>query len=290
MASGEEPITTLERGEVEWTILERDGYPADLNKIRHALLSLAETQILEAKTADPAFHDRLGVEAIAADTAGGIEVRLIGPAEPVEVIVGNTAGEYRRYVRRKNENQTYLINRDPEFGATLTDWLDTTIVDVDSQRIRQVTVSHTDGETLIVSKDVRGQPSFSVENVPEERELRYDSIANVMGSVLDGLTLEDVERLTDTTAEVVETEFRTFDGLVIKTHALERGEEGWVSFAATVDPTLPEEEVSEEMRVAAEAEAARINARLQGWQYRISTSKFDQLTRGMADLLQDSDG
>ncbi len=281
---GEEAVATLERDASGWKVLERDGYPADLNKIRHALLSLAETQILEAKTADATLHDRLGVEAITADTAGGIVIRLIGSAAPVAVIVGDTAGDYRRYVRRQNEDQAYLINRDPELGTTITDWLDAAIVDIDGERIQQVSVSRPDGETLVVSKEVRGQSNFTVENIPQERELRYDSIANVLGNVLDGLTLDDVERLTDTTEEIFVTEFRTFDGLVISARSLERDEETWVSFAATVDATLPPE--SAQTRAAAESEAAEINARVQGWRYQISTYKFEQLTRAMADLLQ----
>ena len=281
---GEEPVATLERNASGWMVMERDGYPVDLRKIRHALLSLAETQILEAKTADAALHDRLGVEAITADTAGGIAVRLIGTTAPVTVIVGDAAGEYRRYVRRQNEDQSYLINRDPELGTTVTDWLDAAIVDIDGERIQQVSVSRPDGDTLVVSKEVRGQPNFTVENIPEERQLRYDSIANVLGNVLEGLTLDDVERPTESPEEIIITEFHTFDGLVITTRSLERDEEAWVTFAATVDPTLPPE--SAETRAAAEAEATEINARVQGWRYRIPTYKFEQLTRAMADLLQ----
>lgn len=281
---GEEPVATLERTASGWVVLERDGYPADLRKIRHALLTLAETQILEAKTADAGLHDRLGVEAITADTAGGIAVRLIGSATPIEFIVGDAAGEYRRYVRRQNEDQSYLINRDPELGTTVTDWLDTAIVDIDGARVQQVTVSRPDGETLVVSKDVRGQSNFTVVNLPEERELLYAAIANVMGNVLAGLALDDVEHLTDATEEVIVTEFRTFDGLVITAQSSERDEGTWVSFAATIDQTLPPESV--ETRAAAEAEAAEINGRVQGWRYKIPAYKFEQLTREMTDLLQ----
>lgn len=281
---GEEPVVTLERDVSGWTVLERDGYPADLRKVRHTLLSLAETQILEAKTADSTLYDRLGVEAVTTDTAGGIAIRLIGSTAPFEIIVGDAAGDYRRYVRRQNEDQSYLINRDPELGTSATDWLDATIVDIDGERIQQVAVTRPEGETLVVSKEVRGQSNFTVETIPEERKLRYDSIANVLGNVLERVMLDDVERLGDTTEEIIVTEFRTFDGLVITARSLERDQGAWVSFAATVDPMLPPE--SEETRVAAAAEAAAINERVQGWRYQISTYKFEQLTRTMADLLQ----
>ncbi|MFP6830108.1 MAG: DUF4340 domain-containing protein [Gammaproteobacteria bacterium] len=285
VGAGEERLATLERNDSGWTVLERGGYPADLTKTRHALLSLAETQILEAKTANPALHDRLGLEAITSDTAGGIAVELIGPAEPVRIIVGDAEGDYQRYVRRQGEDQTYLINRDPELATSAVDWLDTAIVNVDGERIQHVTVSRSDGEPLIVSKAVRGQANFTVENIPEGRKIRYDSIANVMGNILESLTLDDVEPLTETTDEVIVTEFRTFDGLVITARSLERDDSAWASFAAAVDPTLPPE--SEQTRADAAVEATEINERVQGWRYQIATYKFDQLTREIADLLQD---
>lgn len=285
VGAGEERLATLERNDSGWTVLERGGYPADLTKTRHALLSLAETQILEAKTANPALHDRLGLEAITSDTAGGIAVELIGPAEPVRIIVGDAEGDYQRYVRRQGEDQTYLINRDPELATSAVDWLDTEIVNVDGERIQHVTVSRSDGEPLIVSKAVRGQANFTVESIPEGRKIRYDSITNVMGNILESLTLDDVEPLTETTDEVIVTEFRTFDGLVITARSLERDDSAWASFAAAVDPTLPPE--SEQTRADAAVEATEINERVQGWRYQIATYKFDQLTREIADLLQD---
>jgi len=285
VGAGEERLATLERNDSGWTVLERGGYPADLTKTRHALLSLAETQILEAKTANPALHDRLGLEAITSDTAGGIAVELIGLAEPVRIIVGDAEGDYQRYVRRQGEDQTYLINRDPELATSAVDWLDTEIVNVDGERIQHVTVSRSDGEPLIVSKAVRGQANFTVENIPEGRKIRYDSIANVMGNILESLTLDDVEPLTETTDEVIVTEFRTFDGLVITARSLERDDSAWASFASAVDPTLPPE--SEQTRADAAVEATEINERVQGWRYQIATYKFDQLTREIADLLQD---
>lgn len=284
IGAGNELIATLERGDPDWVVAERDGYPADLTKTRHALLSLAETTILEATTANPALHDRLGVEDVADESAVGTLVRLVGPANPVEIVVGNAEGEYQRYVRRQGEEQSYLINRDPEIYTEITDWLATEIIDIDADRIKQVTVTRTD-ETLVVLKEVRGETNFTVRDIPEGRELRYDSIPNVMGSVLSDLTLDDVSRATEFTQDVIETEFLTFDGLVISAQSSEEDDNAWASFSASVDPDLPAE--SEQTRADAEAEAAEINARVGGWRYRIPTVKFEQLTRAMDDLLQE---
>ena len=71
--AGNEPIATLQRDEDGgWTIAEKAGYPADVAKVRETLIGLAEARIVEAKTANPEFYDRLGVEAVENEAAGGV--------------------------------------------------------------------------------------------------------------------------------------------------------------------------------------------------------------------------
>ena len=306
VGAGEEAIATLERGAAGWSVVERDGYPADLQKIRHTLLSLAEARILEAKTANPDWHDRLGVEAIENESAGGVAVTLIGPDAPVSVIVGDAVGDYQAYVRRADEDQSYLIDRDPEVSSATTDWLEPGILTIPGERIQRVTVTHLDGEVLTILKDDPGQTNFAVEAIPADRELQYDSVANVMGNVLANLSLQDVEADTDDQEPVTVTEFRTFDGLLITAESIEREDEAWVSFGVDYEPPaevageeLSEEEAGdeppEEVEAAAaapesgsdaEAEAGELQRRLDGWRYRVATYQYDQMTRRMSELLR----
>ena len=283
-------VATLERNADGWSIQERGGYPADLTKVRHTLLSLAEARILEAKTANPDWYDRLGVESVESNDAGGVFVTLDGIDTALSLIVGDTAGDYQAYVRRPDDAQSYLIDRDPEVGRTAADWLDTELLTIAGDRVQSVTVSHPDGEVLNVSKDAPEQTNFSVDAVPEGRELQYDSVANVMGNVLGNLSLQDVEPLEETDERVTVTEFRTFGGLSITASSLERDDEAWVSFVVGYEPpAAPSEEDTgspAESTVDVQAEAEQLDQRLSGWRYRIATYQFDQMTRRMSDLLR----
>jgi hypothetical protein len=282
VGAGSDTVATLDRDEDGWTVRERGGYNADLTKVRHTLLSLAEARILEAKTANPELHDRLGVEDIQADNAGGLAVTLHGPTEPTAIVVGDAAGDYRRYVRRADDSQSYMINRDPEIGETAADWLDTNIIDLASGRVREITVTHPDGEIVRAAKTSVDEANFTVENIPEGRSLLYDSVANVVASVLQNLTLEDVERATDaTTAQTTITELVTFDGLRLTVTGLERDDTTWVSIAATTESDSQQAD-----QTATATQAQTLNERLSGWRYRIPSYKFEQLTRRMDDLLQ----
>jgi hypothetical protein len=289
VGAGGEIIATLNRGMERWSIMERDNYPADSQKIRHTLLSLAEAKTLEAKTSNPEWHDRLGVEAIENSNANGISISLAGADTPVNIILGNTVGDSQAYIRQVDEPQSYLIDRDPGVGGSITDWLDTEVLAIARERIQRITVTHPDGEILTVFKEDAEQANFMVDSIPAGRELQYDSVANVIGNVLSNLNLQDVELRTDDDTPMTITEFRTFDGLVITAETIKREENAWVALRASYEPpsqlTGEEGPSTQETALGVEAEARELDQRLSNWRYHVATYQADQMSRRTNDLL-----
>lgn len=244
--AGSERVATLARGDDgSWTVAEKDGYPADVEKVRRTLIGLAEARIVEPKTANPDFYDRLGVEGVEGEAAGGVAVALTGSETPVNVIVGNTEGTSQVYIREADQAQSFLVDRNPDVGNETTDWLATGILAIPGSRMARVTVTHPDGETVSVSKVDSEQSNFDVEAIPPGRELQYASIANVMGNVLSNLNLQDVEPRTETDEPATITEFVTFDGLAITAESVERDDEPWVAFRAEYRPPAEQPEPAE---------------------------------------------
>ena len=290
VGAGSAPVATLERGgDGSWSVAEKDGYPADTEKVRQTLISLAEARIVEPKTANPDFYDRLGVEDVEDEAAGGVAVTLTGAEMPVNVIVGDTEGTSQVYVREADQAQSFLVDRNPDVGNETTDWLATEILAIPGDRMARVTVTHPDGEVVAVSKADPEQSNFDLEEMPPGRELQYASVANVMGNVLSSLNLQDVEPGTNTDEPVTVTEFVTFDGLVITAESVERDDEPWVAFRAEYRAPAeePESEDDETGGTDVAAEALELDRRLSPWRFRIASFQFDQMTRRMDDLLRD---
>jgi hypothetical protein len=235
--AGGEAVATLEKRESGWVVANKSDYPADVTKLRQSLRALAEAKIREVKTANPEFYDRLGVVDTSDSKASGVAVSVTVPGKDFgTVILGNTEGAKQRYARRANEPQSYLIDRDPEVPKNASQWLDARILDVRGDRVQQVTIRHADGETVSVSKASADAANFDVAAVPKGRELLYAGVANVIGSALRELNLEDVERADDNAGErPVHVEFKTFDGLVVRATGTQRGDEKWLTFEASVD-------------------------------------------------------
>jgi hypothetical protein len=230
-------VATLDRQPDKWTVMERGGYPADVGKLRKNLLALAEARILEQKTSNPDNYDRLGVQDIDNKTAKGVAISFAAANRKLPtLIIGNAEGTKYRYVRRAGEAPSFLIDRDPDLPHDTAQWLDPIIVDVQPNRVQQVTIHHSDGETLIVEKADRAATNFTVQDVPKGRELLYPGVANVIGNSLRQLNLSDVEPLGQAAGEpAVTVEFRTFDGLVIKVDGFKTDDKNWLTFNAAFD-------------------------------------------------------
>jgi hypothetical protein len=311
LIAGETPAATLERRADEWVVIEKDGYRADVGKLRTGLRALAEARILEPKTANPTLHSRLGVEDLSDEMAAGLAVSFTASGRTLPtVILGNAEGSSYRYARRAGEPQSFLIDQDPDLPRNPSQWVDPEIVDLRGTRVQQVTITHPD-ETVTISKATPDAANFAVADVPEGRELLYAGVANVVGNALRELKLEDVARADPSAAaesDAVVVEFRTFDGLVLVARGMADGEQSWLTFAASYDPEQaarfadaaeavpatdePDADAATDAAAAPDAagdvtaEAAAINARTQGWRYQIASYQYDQLTRRMSDLLQ----
>jgi hypothetical protein len=298
--ANDETVATLEKRPESWVVADKHGYTADAAKLRQALTALGEAKILEQKTATPALYDRLGVEDVSAPGAAGISIAATAPGRELPtVILGNAEGSGYRYARRAGEAQSFLIDRNPDVPRTAAQWVDSVIVDVRGERVREVTITHADGEVVRLSKASAELANFDVAGIPNGRELSYPGVANVVGSSLRELNLEDLEPAAAAAEPATIVEYRTFDGLVVRITGIERNDESWIALEASVDASQaaapPVAPVAEGAAAPAEgaspaadpsAEAARINAKVGGWRYKIAGFQYDQMTRRMADLLK----
>lgn len=313
ITDAEGSLTVVHEGDA-WRVRDKSGYPADTATLRRVLLAVAEARKVEQKTANASLYDRLGVQHPAEEGGEGVLIEASAPEFGFSLILGDSAqGDYR-YARIPAEEQSWLIDRNPELPQESTGWLRSDILDVGSADVRSVEIRHADGETIRLRKDDRQAGTFTVEEIPEGRELSYPTVVNSIAGALGNLTLEDVARVGDEgLAPTAHVTYLTFDGLQVNVTTGEIDDATWITVDAAVQaadtgaPTGGEAQVAGEPEAtdadeeespqpeAAEAETAgptpaeqaeAINARTAGWRYRIAGYKADQLTRRWEDILK----
>lgn len=295
IARGEEAPLRLDATGGAWIVSDRDGYPADVGKIRELLLALADARVLEEKTANPERYAQLGVEGPAAGSDSA-RVTIAAGERRFDIVIGNVAQRSFRYVRLADEPTSVLIDTNPALPDSAGDWLRPDILDVSNERIRALSIVHADGEEILVTKSAADTPDFEVSNLPEGRELSYPTVANGLAGALAALTLEDV-RKAEPGDTAVTASFETSDGLVVTAAIVKQDETAWIGFtaaAAAQEAAGPEtgDEASDGVAAAPEPavdlqqQADALNARLAGWQFRVPDYKADLMQRRWADILK----
>lgn len=312
-AAGDKPVATIERGPAGWQVDEQQGYPADVGRLRRNLLALAGATIIEEKTANPAFYDRLQVEDIEHATAAGLRLDISSKDQLLaSVIIGATgvSGSDSAYVRRAGEAQSWLVRAALDLPREATGWLDRRITAIPASRIATITITQPDGASLHLEKERAGESDFTVARVPAGRKLSFPGVGNVLGGILADLDLDAVEPWADFKPGKLRptlARFGTFDGLVVEVRTWQLPGGARIHLSASVDEALaarytpppatavpePEAAVASDAIAAATrkdlaavtAEAGELNARLAGWAYGVPSYKVEQLTRRMDELL-----
>ena len=311
VAAGASEVVTLQRGEQGWVVEQLGGYPADWQKVHALLRDLAEAEVVESKTANPAYHARLGVEDIEVDDAAGVLVR-VGADSPLGVVVGHVpSGRDGRYVRLEGSEQALLVDRELQLPPSPVEWAQRDIVDFASSNVREVEILHPDGDRVLVSKASAEAADFALLNVPEGREARGGWANNQLGGLFTRLRADDI-RLDDLAGETpaedvpdpVRIRVQTFDGLELIGELYALGPEGetedWLRLRAaqpgappadgpgeTAGETAGDSAVDEDATDATPRDTLEaIQARTSGWLFRVPAFKADTMRQRREDLLE----
>jgi hypothetical protein len=302
LVSGDDGGVTFEKRDNGWVIAEKNDYAADTGKIRQFLIRLGEARVLEQKTSNPELFERLGVEDIGTDTGSGALVGIVGLDQALEIVVGDleTRAGNGTYVRRMGQNQSYLVDSELVPARNPMDWLDRQILDIPSTSVKDILVTHSDGESIHL---VRIAKWMVVWGLPENRELTSPTAAESMSTLFANLNLEDVMPADefeggdpDATAVYQIADGRMIDVAAWKTDAgdfltlaiamaPEQGDEPW-------SENEPEETDADSLAEEASApranpaEVARSNARLENWVFKVSPAKYDLVVRRLEDMLK----
>jgi hypothetical protein len=266
---------TMHNDSGQWVLAARDNYAVDVSKLRALIIALADANIVEEKTSNPELYEKLGVDD-PEDGGSGTKVAVEGEEFSYSVILGESAqGDYR-YARLADEQTSQLIDKNPSIADSAGDWLLPDLVDLESNRIRKVVITHEDGDTIVVEKSSEDLTDFTVLDIPQGRELSYSTVGNGIAGALRDLKFDDVRKATES-APGTSVVFETWDGQQVTAVVSTEGDESWVAFSA-----VDEAETSSDSADT----AAEINDRLSGWQYRLPEHKKNLLTRRWEDILK----
>lgn len=320
VGAGEAVVATLVRGDGAWRIEEFAGYPADMAVVREVLGGLARASVIEAKTDNPDYYARLGVEDVGDAAAGGLRLDIeVGEERTWSVIVGDEApNRGGHYLREAGEAGSVLADFEADVPADAAGWADTTVVDLLAAEVAEVQLRHPDGETVTARKVSADETDFTLLELPDGREIKSAWSVNSLGSALSTLDFESVQPVdaVDWSAAIAFRALR-FDGLEVRGELLRDETLGdWLRLEAVAPEAVeaseqvplgetddiasgedaaardPAEAAAEALENAAPVNpaidaAANLNARVGGWAYQVPGYKADALAKRLEELLKE---
>ncbi|RKZ88239.1 MAG: hypothetical protein DRR19_12760 [Candidatus Parabeggiatoa sp. nov. 1] len=323
--SRKDETVTLIRSDGQWLLKEKHSYPVELDKVYKLLLGAADLTILEAKTSKPALYSKIGVEDVSEE--GAKSTLLTFKKTEGETVASLIVGHDRTakidstrqeiYVRKPDEKQTWLTLGQLPIEKDLADWLDPEIVNIDSDNIRQVSITHPDGEHFLILKNTPKDEDYQMADLPKNAKVKSAYVLNQITATLNRLNLDDVAVASDfvfddnTSNSAV---FTTFDGLEVAMTTMEKEGKHYAKFAAAFNPdavyveppkkdedetasegeeSQPEneadenaEKAEEKPKVDAKKQADTLNAKFKGWVYELSKYKVDDLEKRREDFIE----
>jgi hypothetical protein len=215
--------TQLELKGSEWVVANRDSYPANFSAVKSTLLHLAATRIVEEKTSDPANYATIGVNQPDDDGSESvlIEIRDAADAIVASLIIGkertaNSLNIPNYFARDPNDATALLVQGDLKMSDDPIKWMDTSVVNVSTERVQSVTIERP-GETVVqLSKAALSDNFFELAGIPDGFTAASRATVSSVGAVLLGVRFQDVmtSDIVSGLKPNVSATVRTFDGLV----------------------------------------------------------------------------
>jgi hypothetical protein len=269
----------------KWGAANNGQYPLDEENLIKLLNGLVQAKLDSAKTAKAENHSRLGLQDLAAKDSQATLLEVKAGEQSWQLLLGNTASSGNGvFIRKPSEAQTWLTKADLDLPTDGNEWLKQQILDLSDEQVTQVSRSTKEGKddwiaTKVVSEvnpaeeAVSGpaETTWELKNMPEGRELNYDSIVtNKVEDILE-LSLDELiqKKPMDFSEATLQSDIdvTTSDNGVINIKLYKSGEDNLVVYE-TVDPRYA-------------------NSQWNKWVYKVSDFNAGKLTKDLESFLTD---
>jgi len=284
--SGGGRTTTLMRFGDRWVHAETGGFPADMDRVRAVVASLAALGLAEPRTDRP---DRLARLWLDDPRAPGTRARLVELRDAdgravADVVVGREAaapvapGRAASYVRLPGQDRAWLADRAVPLPDAPIGWVDRRLADFAGETVRSVALRDPDGREIALARASPGSAFvWAQPGLPPPRQ----AVAQRLGLLLADLGFEDVRPAGEVDFSAPRlVDVHTFEGVRVRFEAAFADEEVWVRIAAGLSPVrsggTPAAEIG--------AVAAALAERADGWAFRLADWRTEAIAAELRAL------
>ncbi len=279
---------SFQRNGAQWSLKEKDNYPVRSEPVRRLLIQLAEARLIDKKTGSKEKHALLDLQDPTAKDSQARQISLLDGSSKqlADLILGKKrfdafgTGKSGVYVRRANEDQTWLAQTEAAPEIQISDWVEIEFFKFPTGDISQLEINWSDDVPVKLVKKSEKESEFDFADLPEGQRLKKDVQANTVAEAFASLSLDDVKKAGDST-DSADTAIATLnaEGMTIFFRLQKQQGDSWLSVQAVAGG-----DASEEVRKT----VADINTKASGWIFKLPKSKAEAMFKRKSDLFEKS--
>ena len=265
-----------------WSIVERDGYPVDPQKVRKLVVNLGQTELIEAKTKSEKLHGELDLGDPKKKDADSKLIRLGDKDNKTiaEVVVGKErrgafgAGKSGTYVRVPGDAQTWLAKVELDASTDVEDWVKPVFFSVDKKKVKSLVVAK--GDEVIYKLGVKDKKAgvFKLVDIPEGKKSKPKLNTDDLINGIRTLEMTDVRAaVADDAKPDKTTEIETVDGAKYRVGMKIDGKNRWMTVSVLANGKD-------------EAAAKKLAAATKGWAFKIADWRANQTFKTPEDVYE----
>jgi len=292
LGQGDDAVT-LKREGTHFVVASKDNYPASTKEINNLIADCLDIKREEWITDNATNHEDLQVTA---DKARNIIQFLDEKSEPIGqagIVIGSTSvNGGGRYVRLASSDEVYLSRNVPYLRTTAMDYIDKKLTELKTDTIVKVTVTDPNSPYSLT----KHEGNMVLEPVPEGKQAKESDLSLVFEG-LANLEFSDFQKAADGLEFDRSYVCRLADSTVYTFKIAQKEDKTYVTCSAQFTDTQqvvkqkkvePLEELKKkEVILLAQEHAKNFTEKHAGWVYEIPSWRAGNLTKKLADLVED---
>jgi len=291
---GNEQIILKRRGG-GFVVANKSYYPASNRAVNDLLAACFDIRTVELYTEDKANHKDLGVSE---EDARGIVKFLDSNGKVITaVVIGNLREDgSMAYARLINDDKVYIIYNTPWIRQSPLDYVEQELISVDKANIDAVTIT-SPNEVYTLISEANGT-EVVLKELPVGKKQKKNECDAVLG-VLTNLRFDDVNAAADGLDLNFDRQYRCLlkDSTLYAIQIAQKDSKTFIKCSAEFTDKTPikkeeavesqEELKKKEAKLLAREKAKKFGETCEGWVYEIPEYKAENMTRPMAELVED---
>lgn len=256
-----------------WVLATHDNHDADAERADRLIEAIASLEPVGERTRLASQHERLSLgNPVDGGNAAHVIMRDNNQRELANLLIGEQRQDGHIYMRRGDEEQSWLVNGYlPEF-TNATDWMQLEFLSLGREVIRETCVLPEDGRGYCLQRRPTSSPSFDLVS-PRGWTLVSPGAGDGVATVLGRIRFRDVRPLQELPGgNVTEHRVTTINGLEVTLSIREADNRYWAHISAIAHHD------------AARLDAIRLNERADRFAFALSDLSVERLIRPLPDI------